>query len=81
MLGAGDLLGGVVVGQIRDRFGNKVTIIYNIILIIPSFIIILIVNNTNTYNYTSWLMCFMWGFMDSGVGILLYSMLGFEFES
>jgi len=81
LLGAGELTGGLIVGQIRDRLGNKAAALSVIGLTLPAFAMIITVNATNAYNSTSWLMCGIWGIMDSGLNKFLYCILGFEFES
>ena len=81
LLGVGELVGGFFGGQIRDRFGYKAAIIAVLILMIPAFGMIMAVNSSNAYNSTSWLMCLLWGIMDSGLNNFVNCVLGFEFES
>ena len=77
LLGAGELTGGLIVGQIRDRLGNKAAALSVIGLTLPAFAMIITVNATNAYNSTSWLMCGIWGIMDSGLNMFLYCIMGF----
>ena len=81
LLGLGEIIGGGLVGFIRDKVGNRLAYFVQILLTIAGMASVLIVNDKNTYDYTSYLMCFVWGLQDSGLNCLVNCVLGFEFES
>ena len=81
LLGAGEVVGGLIFGQIRDNLGNRMTIVTILSSMSVSFTLVFIVNNVNKYNFTAWLMCFFWGVTDSGLNNFVLNTLGFQFES
>jgi predicted MFS family arabinose efflux permease len=82
MLGLGEMIGGYVVGQLRDNFGNATAISAQLTLIFLAVISVMTFNRLDYFNLSlAYLMCFLWGLQDSGINCLLRSILGFEFES
>ena len=81
MLGVGEILGGGVLGRIRDSCGNQVALIVLIIETLAAIGLVLAVNINDEYNATTWIMTFVWGFQDAGLNTLINCILGFEFES
>ena len=80
-LGVGEILGGILfIGPIRDKCGNKVAYIVLIIETAVAIVIVLVYNNNDKFNWMAYLMCFFWGFQDSGINCLINCMLGFEFS-
>ena len=81
-LGFGEIVGGLVVGKVRDTIGNKPCIIFQILLVAASMFSILFFNNQNNFDYfPAYLMCFLWGTQDSGTNCFINCILGFEFDS
>ena len=80
LLGGGEILGGNFVAFFRDKIGNKVAYVVQIILMIVAFCIIIVYNHKNRHGYLAYLMTFSWGFQDAGLNCLMRSLLGFEFD-
>ena len=81
LLGVGEIFGGQALGYIRDNSSNKASIVVYLIFCIISFTLTFLFNDKNEFNYLAYLMCFVWGFQDSGLNCLVRCVLGFEFES
>jgi len=81
MLGLGEMIGGGIVGWIRDKTGNKVAFLTEIFLCLISFGCVITLNVLNTWGPLAWVMTFMWGIQDAGLNTLINCILGFEFES
>ena len=77
----GGVFGGILIGNIRDRFGNRAAVLSEIALTLPPLIIIIIFNEHNKWNYSAYLLCLLWGMLDSGLNMFIYCVLGFEFDS
>lgn len=81
LLGVGEILGGIMfVGPIRDKYGNRIAYIVQMILTALAVANVLYYNNQDTYNWAAYSMCFFWGIQDSGINCLINCMLGFEFD-
>ena len=80
-LGVGEIIGGTIIGIIRDRAGNKVALASQILLHLAAFALILFLNEYNKFDITAYIMCFFWGLQDSGINCLINCVLGFEFNS
>ena len=80
MLGVGEILGGMLVGGIRDAKGYRVAIIVEIILMLAAGALYYILNSATSWSIIGFPMCFMWGIMDAGINCLVNCILGFEFE-
>jgi len=81
LLGAGEILGGGLLGWVRDKTGNRVAIITEIFLCMIGFACVMILNNQNDFGPLAYIMTFMWGIQDSGLNCLINCILGFEFDS
>jgi predicted MFS family arabinose efflux permease len=81
LLGTGEIFGGQCLGFIRDKMNNRVSLLAEILLCICAYAIVIIYNYNNEFNYLAYIMCFVWGFQDSGLNCLTRCVLGFEFES
>jgi predicted MFS family arabinose efflux permease len=82
MLGLGEMIGGYVVGQLRDKFGNASAISAQITLTFLAITSVMTFNRLENFSLNlAYLMCFLWGLQDSGINCLLRSILGFEFDS
>lgn len=60
--GFGEIFGGFFIGWVVDKYGSKVAILCNlvIILIMSGFTLGFIVQYE--FNALAWIMCFLWGF-------------------
>ena len=79
--GFGEIFGGFFIGYIVDRFGSKVAILFNLLIIIVMFGFTIAFIHVWEFNWLAWVMCFMWGIQDSAVNTQLQEMLGFEFDN
>lgn len=78
--GSGELIGGLFVGKIRDNFGQKcAAIVVLLFTLIQSFVTIFQIIN-NKFGGITLIMTLIWGIQDSAINVLIYSILGFEFE-
>jgi MFS family permease len=80
-LGIGEIIGGQIVGVIKDKIGTKITLFVQMVLTAAGFGMVFLINERNKYDLWVWCMCFVWGFQDSGLNCIVRSMLGFEFDS
>jgi predicted MFS family arabinose efflux permease len=55
-LGIGEVIGGLVSGQISDAYGARVGIYFNLSLFIPAIASIICYLNLNSYNFIAYLM-------------------------
>ena len=60
-LGLGEILGGQIIGLVRDYKNNKFAIICEMALCAISFIVVLVFNRRNQFNNLAYVMCFAWG--------------------
>jgi predicted MFS family arabinose efflux permease len=61
-LGIGEMMGGLFIGQIIDRVGNRAAACANICLITIQTIVVLTFLYLNTYSWLAYFMTFCWGF-------------------
>lgn len=61
ILGVGEIIGGTLIGQIRDRKGYIISLIAQILFLLIGIILIAIVNSKNKFNVNCWIMAFMFG--------------------
>jgi predicted MFS family arabinose efflux permease len=61
LLGAGEVIGGTLVGFIKDKTSNTAAILCEILLCAVGFTIVMLVNSNDKYDYMSYLMAFFWG--------------------
>jgi len=81
LLGIGEMTGGQIIGFIKDKTNTKLALVVQIIITVSGLAILLIFNHNNTFGPLAFLMCFLWGFQDSGANCLIRSMMGTEFDS
>lgn len=81
LLGIGEIIGGQLIGNIRDKMNNKVAIIMELVLLVISLTVVVIFNSKNRFNIMAYFMCFLWGLQDSGLNCIIRCILGFEFDS
>jgi len=62
MLGLGEILGGGVLGKIRDTCGNKMAFTVLILETLVACGVVLAVNISDNFNALSFVMTFVWGF-------------------
>jgi predicted MFS family arabinose efflux permease len=60
--GAGEVLGGLITGQIVDRLGGKTTTVVNMFLIFITTLILICWLYEFEFNWLTFLTTFMWGF-------------------
>lgn len=80
-LGTGEILGGMfLIGPIRDSFGNRPAYTCQFTITILAIAAVSIYNHNNQYNFSAYIMCFLWGLQDSGTSCLINCLAGFEFS-
>ena len=47
ILGLGEVLGGHIIGQLRDQIGNKTAIIIQLVITLAAIIVVLLFNRLN----------------------------------
>jgi len=68
-------------GFVIDKWGSKAGSIKNLIIIITMAAICQTSISILEYNWTSYAMCFVWGYLDGALNIHTLQILGFEFVS
>ena len=81
LLGAGEMIGGAIIGNIRDYVNNKAAIAANIVLLLISLALMIYINQLNEFNYVTYIWNFIWGLQDAGSNCIVLCVLGFEFDS
>ena len=61
LYGVGEIIGGQLVGSIKDGIGVKVATVFELCLMAAGSSIILVFNNQNEYGVLAYLMCLVWG--------------------
>ncbi len=79
-LGFGEILGGLYIGQVIDRFGNEKAAISNIIVIAIQTAVALSYIAIGEYGWLAYFMAFTWGFQDNCLNTHISEILGFEFD-
>ncbi len=80
-LGVGEVLGGIIMGWVVDKFGTKLSCFVNIVNIFLASTLVIFYLYVDTYSWLAYLMTFVWGWQDSCISIHIDTILGFEFES
>ena len=80
LLGLGEIFGGQFIGFVKDRVNKRFALVLQILLTVGAFATVFYVNENDVYDISSFIMAFVWGFMDSGLNAIIRSMLGFEFD-
>ena len=81
LIGVGELFGGMIIGNLKDRISNRCSLMTQILFIIVSIGTILYVVIENKFTNWAYFMCLTWGLQDSGLKCILFCLFGFEFES
>lgn len=79
--GFGEIFGGFFIGFIVDKFGSRIAILTNVLIIIIMFGVTAAYILVFRFNALAWIMCFLWGFQDSAVNTQVQEVLGFEFDN
>ncbi|CDW90286.1 major facilitator superfamily protein [Stylonychia lemnae] len=77
--GIGEIVGSLVSGFMIDKYGNKKTVLLNILLISIQTIIMIICMIDYRFSYFSYFLTFTWGLQDSSTNTLSVEILAFEF--
>ena len=81
LIGVGELFGGMIIGNLKDRISNKCSLMTQILFIIGSIGAVLHFLIQNKFTIWAYIMCLTWGLQDSGLKCILFCLFGFEFES
>ena len=81
VFGLGEVLGAPIFGNIRDRIGNKVAIVYLTIITTMAVFCFLYLNHVNKWSNLAYLMTFMWGLQDGSINTMIMCIFGYEFEN
>ena len=79
--GVGEVMGGINHGLTIDAIGSRKTIFVNLLILTTLTGVTILSINLLTYNYVTFIMCFMWGYQDGSQNTFLFQILGFEFAS
>ena len=79
--GAGEIIGGLLLGVIIDKIGSKYTCIINIVIVAVQGLVTILSINSAEFTALSYFMTFLWGFQDGALNIHTFQILGFEFET
>eukprot|EP00349_Pseudokeronopsis_sp_Brazil_P009169 CAMPEP_0202961908 /NCGR_PEP_ID=MMETSP1396-20130829/6006_1 /ASSEMBLY_ACC=CAM_ASM_000872 /TAXON_ID= /ORGANISM="Pseudokeronopsis sp., Strain Brazil" /LENGTH=204 /DNA_ID=CAMNT_0049682117 /DNA_START=859 /DNA_END=1473 /DNA_ORIENTATION=+ len=80
-LGVGEVLGGIVMGYLVDKYGSKNTTYINIFNTMMASALVGLYLYQDSYSYLAYIMTFYWGLQDSCISIHIDSILGFEFQT
>ena len=61
LLGVGEILGGQVIGFIKDKASSRTTIMAQLVLTAAAFALVFAFNVRNKFDYMAYLMVFTWG--------------------
>ena len=81
IIGVSEVLGGQILGVIRDRTSNRLANILLIILTCIAVAFLLIFTLQKEWSYVIYFLLFFWGFQDSSLNVMMNTILGFEFDS
>ena len=81
VLGIGEMVASLIMGQIVDKLSNKMGCVMNIISIVLVWAASITMIHTETHNFIVYLFTFAWGFMDGAVNTHTTQILGFEFDT
>jgi predicted MFS family arabinose efflux permease len=79
--GVGEILGCFLTGYIVDRFGSKVAVIANLLIIVATTLETLGFIYVYNFNWMAFVMTFLWGMQDSMINTHTQQILGFEFDN
>lgn len=62
MLGLGGIIGGYIIGGVRDKLGNRIAIFSEIVLMLAAVALVMVYNYKDNFTYLSaYSMCLLWG--------------------
>ena len=67
VLGAGEMVGSLFMGQIVDKVSNKAAVLTNVLLVVIVWICSYLMIEHNTQGFLIYAFTFSWGFMDGAV--------------
>ena len=70
--GVGELFGGQIMGFVVDKFGSKVTTLKNVFLAMLMTAVTFTSVDMCEYNYMTFIMCFVWGYLDGANNIHIF---------
>jgi predicted MFS family arabinose efflux permease len=79
-LGVGQMIGGALMGQVIDRKGMKVGIVFSLFQVTLAFGVMLWYVYTYQFSWLTYIVTFCWGLQDSSMNNLMFCTLGFEFK-
>eukprot|EP00347_Sterkiella_histriomuscorum_P014941 403358919 len=80
-LGLGSVIGGLIQGQVADKFGQRLGVIYIMIVSACAFAVVFAFVGTWKFGVLTFFMTFIWGIQDSGMNNYMSCTLGFQFDS
>ena len=80
-LGVAECFGGLLLGKIVDRFGNRRGVFFVLVVNVVTVAITVYVHSVKHYDWRWYMVCFFWGILDSSDNTLISTILGFEFTS
>jgi predicted MFS family arabinose efflux permease len=61
LLGVGEIIGGQIIGNIRDRTSNRVAFLSEIVLQVASIVLLVTLNERNRFDNLAYIMVFVFG--------------------
>ena len=79
--GLANIAGGIMTGQLIDRFSIKTAIfvILCVTYLAVAFLITFILSKK--WGFLAYFLCFTWGCQDASINIIMNTILGFEFKN
>mmetsp|Transcript_5010 Transcript_5010/g.8543 ORF Transcript_5010/g.8543 Transcript_5010/m.8543 type:complete len:116 (+) Transcript_5010:921-1268(+) len=81
LFGIGEVLSGILSGLQIDRFGSRRQVLFNLSLILLTVGVSVLSIRRATYDWVTYVMCFLWGYQDGAINIHTFQILGNQFES
>jgi len=79
-LGAGEMIGSLIQGQVVDKVGNRTPVIIIVVSLMVTIAVTLFYIKKMEFGWLAYVMTGLWGFQDGALNTHTYQMLGFEFE-
>lgn len=67
--GFGEVIGGIIMGLVIDKMGSKVGAIKNVFIALAMTSSTYYSTNRLTYDWMTFVMCFIWGYLDGAINI------------
>lgn len=80
ILGAGEVLGALIIGIYIDKYDSKKAAKLNILIMIVTILATFLTIHNHKSSYQMYAMGGLWGFLDGTINVHLMQVLGFEFE-